>query len=155
MLLTRTQGKLRALANTCTHRGHELIADGASARTQSVVCPYHAWRFTLDGRLATAPRMGEVSSFDPQCLGLPELPLVIWHGWVMVNATGTAAPFADHVGDLESRVAPYGCGELKLGARREYTLRANWKVIAENYHECYHCSLIHPELCVVSASGLR
>jgi Rieske 2Fe-2S family protein len=151
VLLTRTGGVLKALANTCTHRGHELVADGESTRAKSVVCPYHAWRFTLDGQLAQAPKMSEMANFDAACLGLPELPLVTWHGWVMVNATGTAAPFADHVGDLESRVARYHCADLRLGARTEYLLRANWKVIAENYHECYHCSLIHPELCVVSA----
>lgn len=151
VLLTRSKGTLRALANTCTHRGHELMADGHAGRARSLVCPYHAWRFGLDGRLANAPRMAEVTGFDPQCLGLPELPLTIWHGWVMVNATGTAAPFADHIGELESRVSPYRCAQLRLGARNEYLLNTNWKVIAENYHECYHCALIHPELCAVTA----
>lgn len=150
VLLTRTGGELRALANTCTHRAHELLADGGTSRAQSLVCPYHAWRFTLGGRLATAPRMNEVPCFDPAGLGLTQLPVRVWHGWVLVNATARAAPLSDHVGDLESRIAPYQAGELRLGARREYVLRANWKIIAENYHECYHCPLIHPELCVVT-----
>ncbi len=150
VLLTRVDGELRALANTCSHRAHELIADGSSGRAQSLVCPYHAWRFTLDGELAGAPRMHEVTRFEPGELGLAQLPLVNWHGWIMVNATGDAAPFADHAGALEARVAPYRADRLRVGARREYLLQANWKVIIENYHECYHCSLIHPELCMVT-----
>ena len=150
VLLTRTGGVLRALANTCTHRGHELIPDGVSSRARSLVCPYHAWRFGLDGGLATAPRMREVPCFEPSQLGLTPLPLVIWHGWVLVNATADAAPFSDHAGELDALVAPYRCARLRLGARREYVVRANWKVIVENYHECYHCSLIHPELCRVT-----
>jgi glycine betaine catabolism A len=151
VLLTRKDGVLRALANTCSHRGHELIEDGSTSRTQSLVCPYHAWRFNLDGGLAGAPRMQEVAGFHPLQLGLRQLPLTIWHGWVLVNATGNAAPFDEHAGELESLVTNYHGSELRLGARREYILRANWKVIIENYHECYHCTLIHPELCVVTA----
>ncbi len=150
ILLTRNGGVLRALANTCSHRGHELVPDGRIGRTHSLICPYHAWRFTLEGDLAGAPRMREVPCFDPGGLGLAQLPLVICHGGVMVNATGDAAPFSQHAGVLDARVAPYRGAELRVGARRTYVLQANWKVVIENYHECYHCSLIHPELCMVT-----
>ncbi len=75
---------------------------------------------------------------------------VTWHGWLFVDASGTAPPFADHVGELESLVAPYAPEQLRRGAVHDYEIAANWKVITENYHECYHCPLIHPELCQVS-----
>ncbi|TDV54887.1 Rieske 2Fe-2S family protein [Actinophytocola oryzae] len=146
VLLTRHGESVTAFANTCRHRGHELLPeDGTSARPV-VVCPYHAWVFGLDGELRAAPRFAET----PADHGLVPLPVEVWHGWVFVNGTGDAGPFARHVGALADLVAPYAPEGLTLGARHEYEMRANWKVVVENYHECYHCPHIHPELCAVS-----
>jgi Rieske 2Fe-2S family protein len=119
------------------------------------VCPYHAWRYDLRGNLLAAPGFRDVASFDAAEHGLVRLPLEEWRGWVFVNATATAAPFAEHVGALAELVAPYQPERLVLGARHGYEVAANWKVVVENYQECYHCPLIHPELCRVSppASG--
>jgi Rieske 2Fe-2S family protein len=83
-------------------------------------------------------------------LDLVELPLAIWHGWMFVNATGQAPPLERYVGALDGIVAPYRAEDLRAGANRTYDVAANWKIIVENYHECYHCPLIHPELCRVS-----
>ena len=148
-------GEVAAFANTCRHRGHELLPDGGTSVKRAVVCPYHAWSYDLSGALIAAPGFREVASFDPAAHGLVRLPVEVWHGWVFVNALGTAAPLAAHVGGLEGLVAPYAPERLVLGATHEYVVAANWKVITENYHECYHCPLIHPELCEVSppASG--
>jgi Rieske 2Fe-2S family protein len=104
----------------------------------------------LDGQLRTAPRFRDVPGFARADHGLLPLPLEVWHGWVFVNATGDAAPFTVHLGALPELVAPYAPETLKLAARHDYEVRANWKVIVENYHECYHCPQIHPELCAVS-----
>jgi Rieske 2Fe-2S family protein len=150
VLLTRNADGLRAFANTCPHRGHELLPEGGTAASRSMVCPYHAWSYGLDGRLIGAPRMRDVAGFDTATMGLTPIPLEVWQGWVLVNATGTAAPLAEHLGALDALVAPYRPAELKLGGRHSYTLAVNWKVIVENYHECYHCPLIHPELCAVT-----
>ncbi len=141
---------VRAFANTCRHRGHELLPDGGEASKQSVVCPYHAWTYGLDGSLRAAPGFRENEFFVPAEQGLLELPVEVWQGWVFVNATGTAAPFAEHVGEMVDLVDPYAPGDLVVAGRHTYEIDANWKVIAENYHECYHCPLIHPELCAVS-----
>lgn len=143
-------GGVSAFANTCRHRGHELLGAGATSTRRSVVCPYHAWSYDLSGKLIAAPGFREVASFDPAGHGLVELPVEVWHGWVFVNALGTAAPFAEHVGDMATLVAPYAPERLVLGASHSYVVAANWKVVTENYHECYHCPLIHPELCQVS-----
>ncbi len=150
VLLTRSADGLRAFANTCSHRGHELLPEGGTAGARSMVCPYHAWSYGLDGQLIGAPRMRDVAGFDPSAMGLVPLPLEVWQGWVLVNATGAAAPLTEHLGALDALVAPYRPAELKLGGRHSYTLAVNWKVIVENYHECYHCPLIHPELCAVT-----
>jgi glycine betaine catabolism A len=73
-----------------------------------------------------------------------------WQGWLFVNVSGDAPPFEEHVGNLEDLIRDYACGELVVAARHDYGVAANWKILAENYHECYHCSSIHPELCEVS-----
>ena len=148
VVVTVADGRVRAFANVCSHRGHELLTTGACADRSAMVCPYHGWAYTVDGRLRTAPRMGD--GFDKGRFGLVELPVAQWHGWVFVNATGEAMDFVEHVGTLERLVAPYEPGRLVVKARHDYTVKANWKIIAENYHECYHCPMIHPELCAVT-----
>ena len=150
VLLTREVDRVSAFANTCRHRGHELLPDGGTSEQRVVMCPYHAWVYTLDGQLRTAPRFRDVPGFATADHGLVPLPLEVWHGWVFVNATATAAPFTVHLGELSELVKPYAPETLKLAARHDYEVRANWKVIVENYHECYHCPQIHPELCAVS-----
>jgi Rieske 2Fe-2S family protein len=148
-------GALAAFANTCRHRGHELLGAGETSTHKAVVCPYHAWSYRLDGSLIVAPGFEDVTSFEPALHGLVRLPLETWHGWVFVNGLASGASFAEHVGGLGALVAPYAPERLVLGASHEYVVAANWKVVTENYHECYHCPLIHPELCDVSppASG--
>lgn len=150
VLLTFDGDRVRGFANACRHRGHELLPEGRSAARGAVVCPYHGWSYRLDGSLATAPAMRGLAGFDPAGQGLVELPVTVWHGWVFVNATGGAPPFVDYLGAMAGIVAPYRPERLRLSARHGYDVAPNWKVIVENYHECYRCSLIHPELCRVS-----
>jgi glycine betaine catabolism A len=76
--------------------------------------------------------------------------VVEWQGWLFANASADAPAFEEHAGNLEDLVRNYGCKELVVTARYDYQIAANWKILAENYHECYHCSSIHPELCKVS-----
>lgn len=155
VLLTFQADRVLAFANTCRHRAHVLLEDDETSTNRSVLCAYHAWTYRLDGSLQGAPGFREDEHFDKGEYGLVSLPVAVWHGWLFVNATGTAAPFADHVGALDGLVAPYRPEALALRARHTYEIAANWKLVAENYHECYHCPLIHPELCRVSdpASG--
>jgi glycine betaine catabolism A len=156
VLLARgTEGTVRAFANTCRHRGHELLGVGEQTTRRTVLCPYHAWTYDLDGALRAAPGFRDHTDFRPAEHGLVELPLASWHGFLFVNGSGDAPPFAEHVGALDDLVAPYQPGRLVPLVSHEYDLACNWKVILENYHECYHCPLIHPELCQVSppASG--
>jgi Rieske 2Fe-2S family protein len=159
VLLTHSGGRLRAFANVCRHRGHELLPAGGTAGHRAVVCPYHGWSYHLDGALRAVPGMDSARPGGPDDgpdddldddLDLAELPLTIWHGWVFVNATGQAPAFERYAGAMADIMAPYRAGELVVGMRHTYEIAANWKIIVENYHECYHCPLIHPELCQVS-----
>lgn len=146
---------VRMFANTCRHRGHELLpADGTSSK-RAVMCPYHAWTYDLKGNLKGAPGFREVESFSSEDHGLVELPLTVWHGFVFGHAqhpvgSPQVPDFERYVGELAPLLAPYGIGDLVVADRHTYEVAANWKVIAENYHECYHCPLIHPELCEVT-----
>ncbi len=157
LLVRDNERALRAFANTCRHRGHELLACGATAKRGAIHCPYHAWTYALDGALQATPRFEVPPGFDPTDNGLVPLRVEEWNGWAMVNLSGDAPPLADHIGGLHELLERYGCGELVVGATHTYEAACNWKLPIENYHECYHCPAIHPELCAVSppASGIN
>jgi len=158
VVLVRDQtGVLRAFFNVCRHRGHEVVETGETIRQRTIQCPYHGWIYNLDGTLRGAPGFRDVAGFDQSEHSLAPVRSAEWRGWVFVNASGDAPEFADHVGDLEDLVRDHEPERLSVAASHEYVIRANWKVITGNYHECYHCSNIHPELCRVSPidSGLN
>jgi Rieske 2Fe-2S family protein len=156
-LLVRQDDTVRMFANTCRHRGHELLPDQGTSQRRSIVCPYHAWAYDLSGALIGAKGFGRPGSdaFDAGSHGLVELPVRVWQGFVLGHALHRVGDpdvpdFDAYLGDLAGILAPYAPGSLVLADRHAYEVAANWKVIAENYHECYHCPLIHPELCQVS-----
>ncbi len=150
LLVRGADGALRAFSNVCRHRGHELLPCDASASGRAIVCPYHAWGYGLDGSLKAAPNFRDVAAFDPAEFPLLGLGCEEWHGYVFVNVSGDAGPLAEQLGDLDRIVAPYDIASLVTLARHEYVVESNWKVLSENYNECYHCTSIHPELCAVS-----
>jgi Rieske 2Fe-2S family protein len=134
----------------CRHRGHELLEPGGERNLRAIKCPYHAWVYGLDGALNGAPRFGDVAGFDKAEYPLVQARVAEWHGWIFVNASGAATDLADAVGNLDGLISAWEPERLFVGGRHEYVIRANWKTITENYHECYHCPSIHPELCVVT-----
>jgi Rieske 2Fe-2S family protein len=151
VLLTRDeQGVARAFANTCRHRGHELLPCGGSRKARSIVCPYHSWSYKLDGTLRAAPGFRDVPGFEPGEFGLAPVPVAEWHGYLFVDPSGTAGDFAEHLRGLDEVVGRYRPEDLVVMARHTYELATNWKIIVENYQECYHCATIHPELSRVS-----
>jgi glycine betaine catabolism A len=153
LLVRGDDGVLRAFANICSHRGHELLPCGASTSRGVVQCPYHAWSYELDGSVRLAPHVGE--HVDTSQFGLVSVLVAEWAGWLFVNVDGSAPSFSDHLGALPDLLANWQCDQLVVGASHQYELAANWKLACENYHECYHCPLIHPELSrvTVAASG--
>lgn len=159
-VLARQDDTVRMFANTCRHRGHELLPEDGTSQRRSILCPYHAWSYDLSGALIGAKGFlqggsGAVAGFDAAAFGLVELPVRVWQGFVFGHAVHPAGDpgvpsFEAHLGDFARIIAPYAPGDLVRADRHSYEVAANWKVIAENYHECYHCPLIHPELCQVS-----
>jgi phenylpropionate dioxygenase-like ring-hydroxylating dioxygenase large terminal subunit len=150
VLVRGDDGVLRAFFNVCRHRGHELQACDTTVRRSAIHCPYHAWTYALDGTLASTPRYEAPDGFDPADHTLSPVRAEEWRGWVFVNASGDAQPLADHLGDLDAELARWEPDRLVAVATHTYELAANWKLPVENYHECFHCRSIHPELCLLT-----
>jgi glycine betaine catabolism A len=151
LLVRGEDGELRAFANTCRHRGHELLPCGEGTQHRMIICPYHAWTYTLAGDLRAAATFKKVPGFDFGDWSLPRLPVTEWHGLVFVDTSGgTAGSLDDALAKLDALVAPYEPERLVTAGRHSYDAAANWKILTENYHECLHCPSIHPELCRVT-----
>jgi choline monooxygenase len=138
------EGTLRAFLNVCRHRGSVLL-EGEAARA-SLQCPYHAWTYGLDGRLLRAPRADREDGFDGEELGLRAAAVDRWGPFVFVNLDPHAGPLADALGRAPELVAGAGIDvdAVRFHHRSESNAAANWKVVCENYLECYHCPTAHP-----------
>jgi phenylpropionate dioxygenase-like ring-hydroxylating dioxygenase large terminal subunit len=151
IVLTRDRaGILRAFFNICRHRGHELLPVGASAEGELIECPYHGWTYRADGSVKSAPRLGYRPGFAVREHGLVPVRVEEWQGWLFVNVSGDAVPFSEHLGNMSELMAPWAPGDLVTVSSMDYVVEANWKLVHENYQECYHCAEIHPQLCRVS-----
>jgi Rieske 2Fe-2S family protein len=161
LLLVRDRaGELHGFHDVCRHRGSRLVLDpppsgeerptGATGRFRGAIrCPYHAWTYALDGSLRHAPFLTESDGLRREDLGLYRVAVDAWGGFLFVNLTpdGPACPLSEVVAEPMRRTANYRLAELRVAARLTYHVAANWKVIVENYNECYHCGPVHPELC--------
>ncbi|MBI3405698.1 MAG: aromatic ring-hydroxylating dioxygenase subunit alpha [Acidobacteria bacterium] len=150
LLVRGADGELRGFFNVCRHRAHQLLDPGECSKGAAIRCPYHGWTYELDGSLRIAPRTGELRDFDPADHSLVPVRTENWHGWIFLNTSGDAPPLAEYLGDLEDMVRSHEPERLRVAVARTYEVNANWKLVHENYHECYHCTSIHPQLCRVS-----
>src|SRR5206468_110284 len=106
----------------------------------------HAWTYRLDGTLAQAPHMDRVAGFAEADHPLRRVAVALWDGHVFINLAPEPPAFAAHLAGLDGRFAHWAMGEMRVAVRRRYELRANWKLIVQNYHECLHCPTAHPQL---------
>lgn len=143
----------RAFFNICRHRGAKVCSEDAGAGRRSFQCPYHAWTYDLDGNLIAAPNLTKMPDVGREEYGLHRAHVREWLGYLWVCVADEPPSFEDTVmgavrtrlGDLES-IDHYQVESLAVGKRIVYDVRANWKLIVENFMECYHCATIHPEL---------
>ena len=146
IVLRDQSSERRAFYNVCRHRGTRLCEAERGRLSETIQCPYHAWTYALDGRLIGAPHMHEVAGFDKKVYPLHAVALAEWEGFLFVNLDSAAEPLAQAFGTLAGRFARYNLPALRTVRRIEYEVRANWKLILQNYNECLHCPTIHPEL---------
>jgi choline monooxygenase len=143
IVVTRDEeGGLNAFVNVCRHRG-AVVARQPTGRRRSLQCHYHAWTYGLDGRLRAAPGTGGLDLDD---VALPRVAVGLWGPFVFVSPDPEAGPLADALGELPAIVEGGGLGLDRLHPRRRasYEIEANWKLVVDNYLECYHCPVAHP-----------
>ena len=166
LLVRNREGQLRCFYNVCRHRGSRLcrpdgsevaagrvaLAGGVTAG-RLIVCPYHQWSYDLNGALVAAPHLSTGEGFDKRAFHLHPVGVETWGGFVFLNLTPLdAGGLASQLGGIPERLARYPLADLRIGATIQYEIAANWKIICENYNECYHCGGVHPELCAIVPS---
>jgi Rieske 2Fe-2S family protein len=149
IVLRDKSGEIRGFYNICRHRGTRLCEE-QTGHGPAIQCPYHAWTYGLDGKLIGAPHMDEVSGFDKEDYSLCPVKLEIWEGFLFVNLANDARPLKEWFAPLKDRFAEWNLPQLRSAKRIEYDVAANWKLMFENYSECYHCPGVHPMLSKIS-----
>jgi glycine betaine catabolism A len=165
LLVRNRDGLLRAFYNVCRHRGSRLCRTAAETEALGValpggisggrliVCPYHQWSYDFNGALVAAPHLTGSAGFQKQDYHLYPVGIDSWGGFVFLNLTpGEAKPLAVQLGSTVEQLQRYPLRDLRVGATIRYGIAANWKILCENYNECYHCGGVHPELCAVVPS---
>lgn len=165
ILLRNQEGALRAFYNVCVHRGTRICSSGDDLgpdrlplkggviNGKLIMCPYHAWTYDLDGNLIAAPHMSEEMGFEKDKIHLHPVLVDTWGGFVFINMSpDSARPFEEHIKKIKAAFSNYPLADLRVAKTIHYEIDANWKVICENYNECYHCGPVHPELCRIVPS---
>jgi glycine betaine catabolism A len=147
----RSKGdQIRAFFNVCRHRGTRICTEERGQFAGSIQCPYHAWTYGLDGRLVAARYMRDTPGFDKHDYPLHAVALAEWEGFLFVNLAPDPEPFDVAFAPLIGKFSAWRMPGLRLAQRVEYDVQANWKMIIQNYSECYHCPVIHPALTQLS-----
>jgi glycine betaine catabolism A len=144
VVLRGRDGGVSAFHNTCRHRGSMLCtAEAGRFERERIVCPYHAWTYSLEGSLIATPRRMALRHFRTKDFSLFSVAAETWGGFVFVRVEGKEKF------PLKDQFKNYNFRALRVGKRIVADVKANWKLIAENFSECFHCPPVHPELCRV------
>lgn len=147
LIITRdSAGGVNALVNVCRHRGAEVVLEQQGNCGRALQCHYHAWTYGLDGKLLSAPRSRQEPEFDKADFPLRAVRTELYGPFIFVNLDADGPALTEYLGELPAIVASTGIdlGRLRHRERRSYTVKANWKVVVENFLECYHCAVAHP-----------
>ena len=145
LLARGDDGQLRVFHNTCRHKGAVLLEGTGNAKT--LVCPFHAWEYSLEGRLRRAPMIGAIRDFNRKAMSLPPMGLAQWGPLLMVHPDPAALPPSALFPELDRALADSGWDTLKHAAQGRYIIDCNWKVFVDNYLDGgYHISHMHPSL---------
>ena len=144
--------QIRGFYNVCRHRGSRICEDEQGSVRAHLRCPYHAWGYALDGTLVMTP-MVDKEEIDRPSTSLWPVHINVWEGFVFVNLSrDEPRPLLEHLADQQDeplKLARFGLAGLRIGHVTVNDVRANWKIVIENYNECLHCPTIHPELVAV------
>lgn len=148
ILVRDTDNEIRAHFNVCRHRGTQLCTEEkGNFRSHSIRCPYHSWNYALNGKLIVAPLMKEGHGFRKEDCSLYQAHVHIWEGFVFISLAEEPESFEQQMCALIGKFREWHMSELRIAHHIQYKLNCNWKLILQNYQECYHCPGIHPLLC--------
>jgi len=151
IILKGSDDLIRGFYNFCRHRGCELIdtkniTEEGNFR-HSIRCPYHSWTYDLNGRLLNAPHI-DINKNDDQ-FHLKQIYVESWGGFLFIKIGQQGDSLKKHLNEVPELLKRYPLKNLESGIKMTYEVNCNWKVILENYNECYHCAGVHPELCEI------
>ena len=145
IVVRQDDATVNAFFNVCRHRGSVVCTESAGS-AKRFTCPYHAWTYSLDGELIAAPLMP--ADFSKKENGLHGCHVRVFHGFIFINlCRSTPVDFDVTFGNLAPYLDFHGFAEAKIAHRLSYPTSANWKLVVENFVECYHCAPAHPEFC--------
>lgn len=144
-VIKNKEQEIKAFYNVCPHRGHPLVKENGNSKM--IVCPYHAWSFFADGNLCKARGSENVLGFDKKKFGLKEVKVEDFLGFIFVNLDPNSKSLKSQTGELEFEIRQFvpKLDDLVFSCRIPYDIKANWKVVVDNYLECYHCPPTHPD----------
>ena len=139
-------GEIKAFHNVCRHRGTRLCTKPSGNLSKSIQCGYHGWTYDLQGNLIGAPNMDAVADFDMSDYPLNKVQFEEWEGFIFINLADAPIQFESEFSPIMNRFSEWGIPDLKLIESKSYSVNCNWKLIIQNFSECYHCPIIHPQL---------
>jgi len=150
IVLRDRAGGFRSYYNVCRHRGTRLCEETHGRFSETIQCPYHAWTYSLDGRLIGAPSSGDIEGFSKADYPLNRVAVEAWEGFLFINLAEEPEPFARAYERLLGRFARFNLPNLAAARTIEYDVHSIWKLLFQNYSECYHCGPVHPPLAKIT-----
>ena len=157
VIVVRTANGANAFHNACRHRGMKLAAECGNARAEGFICPFHGWRWNMDGQntFVWGKHLFSDEAVDAAQLALPPCRVELWGGCAFINFDDNAAPLLDYIGPLAERLDPHNVEQLRYEWRHEVELAANWKLAMEAFMEGMHVMRTHPQLHQTMLPGME
>ena len=146
IVLKDKKDEIKAFFNVCRHRGTRICNNQEGKFSNTIQCPYHGWTYDLNGKLVGSPHMEKINDFKK--IDYPLFPIQIkeWEGFIFLNLSDNPISFNQTFKPIERRFQSWDLQNLSVIDKKTYQVNCNWKLIIQNYCECYHCPMIHPQL---------
>ena len=149
IILKDHKNKIRSYYNLCRHRGTRLCENPNGKFSNSIQCKYHGWAYSLNGNLIGSPHMDKVQNFYKSDFGLHPVPLKLWEGFIFINLSKNPIDFENSFEPIIGKFREWNISDLHIFDKKFYRVKGNWKLVIQNYCECYHCPILHPDLAAI------
>ena len=149
IVLRNKNNKIIAHYNVCRHRGTRICNHTSGQFSKSIQCGYHGWTYDLNGNLIGAPHMDTVTNFNKDNYSLHHVALKEWEGFIFINLSDKPSNFEIYFSPILNRFKQWKISTLKTLETKRYDVEGNWKLVIQNYCECYHCPILHPDLAAI------